>query len=78
MLRFTWGTRGGFSGARESGTQPCGGERAGLAAGGQDVRPALRPRLACGNTRPQRHHSKTIIKPFSSAGSGRFKITTME
>lgn len=72
------GTREGFSGARQSGTQRCGGERAGLAVGGWDVRAALRPRPVCGNARPQRHHSETIIKPFSSAGSGRSKITTME
>lgn len=49
-----------------------------MAVGRRDVRLALRPKPACGNARPQRHHSETIIKLFSSTGSGRSKITTME
>lgn len=53
-------------------------EREGMALGRGDAKLALRLKAACGKAQPQRHHSKTIIKLFSSTGSGRFKITRMK
>lgn len=50
--------------------------REGLAVGTGDAELPLRLKPECGKA--QGHHSETIIKPFSSRGSGRFKITTME
>lgn len=47
-----------------------------MAVGTGDAELPLRLKPECGKA--QGHHSKTIIKPFSSSGSGRFKITTME
>lgn len=53
-------------------------ERERMAVGRGDAKPALRLKSACGKVQAQGHHSETIIKLFSSIGSGRFKITTME
>lgn len=51
-------------------------QREGLAVGTGDAELPLRLKPECGKA--QEHHSETIIKPFSSSGGGRFKITTME
>lgn len=55
---------------------PGGQSREGVAVGTGDAELPLRLQPECGEALG--HHSETIIKPFSSSGGGRFKITTME
>lgn len=69
------GPSGGFFGPVRV-AHPGVERRAGLAVGTGDAELPLRLKPECGKA--QGHHSETIIKPFSSSGSGRFKITTMQ
>lgn len=70
-----WGPSGDFFGPVWV-AHPGVERRAGLAVGTGDAELPLRLKPECGKA--QGHHSETIIKPFSSSGSGRFKITTMQ
>lgn len=69
------GPSGGFFGPVRV-AHPSVERREGLAVGTGDAELPLRLKPECGKA--QGHHSETIIKPFSSSGSGRFKITTMQ